>query len=163
MIHFTTHNLTTLSMRKSYIMQISGLAIAFEAVFNVRIRDDSGATVVEKFFSAAGASMWRNFQITLPLTKVPTTPSGTLEVFSISAKDGREVDKVVIPIVFGTALVNPYHGFYQHEVKHGETLYAIAKQAYNHGKLSDRIFEANRDQLVSPNKISPGQCLRIPM
>jgi nucleoid-associated protein YgaU len=49
-----------------------------------------------------------------------------------------------------------------HEVKKGDTLSAIAKEYY--GKASDypKIFEANRDQLKDPDKIFPGQKLKIP-
>jgi LysM repeat protein len=49
-----------------------------------------------------------------------------------------------------------------HEVKKGDTLSAIAKQYY--GKASDypRIFDANRDILKDPDKIYPGQMLKIP-
>ena len=44
-------------------------------------------------------------------------------------------------------------------VKKGDTLSAIGKQ---HGVAWREIFEANRDQLDDPDKISPGQTLRIP-
>lgn len=144
-------------------IQISGLAIAFEGVFQVRVRDRNGQEITEKSFLAAGGSFWRNFQITLPLGTVPTTPSGTLEVFEISAADGEgEINKVTVPIVFGRALIDPYHGFFQYEVKRGDTLSAIAREFYGNSALSNRIFEANRDQLVNPDRIFPGQFLRIP-
>ncbi|MCF7221713.1 LysM peptidoglycan-binding domain-containing protein [Marilutibacter chinensis] len=47
-------------------------------------------------------------------------------------------------------------------VEKGDTLSAIARQFY--GKASDWtvIFEANRDQLDDPDRIFPGQVLRIP-
>ncbi|KPQ33715.1 MAG: Immunoglobulin-like domain of bacterial spore germination [Phormidesmis priestleyi Ana] len=144
-------------------VQISGLAVAFESVINVRACDETKNIIVEKFFNATGSSMWKNFQITLPLSQKPPTPFGSLEVFAISAKDGSEINKVIIPVVFGKALIDPYHGFYQHEVVPGDTLSAIAKKAYGKSAFSDRIFEANQDQLTSPNKISPGQFLRIPI
>jgi LysM repeat protein len=144
-------------------IQISGIAIAFEGTFQVRVRDSNGAKVAERFFTAAGGTAWRNFQITMPLGRVPATTSGTLEVFEQSANDGSEINKTTIPIVFGRALVNPYTGFFQYEVKRGDTLGAIAKQFYNNNALSTRIFNANRDQLTSPDRISPGQTLRIPM
>ena len=47
-------------------------------------------------------------------------------------------------------------------VKKGDTLSAIAKQMY--GKAGDypKIFEANKPMLKDPDKIYPGQVLRIP-
>ena len=49
-----------------------------------------------------------------------------------------------------------------YEVKSGDTLSKIAKQQY--GSVSEwrRIFEANKDIVKDPDKIFPGQVLRIP-
>lgn len=47
-------------------------------------------------------------------------------------------------------------------VKAGDTLSAIAKQHYGDAGKYMKIFEANRDQLKDPNKIQPGQQLKIP-
>jgi nucleoid-associated protein YgaU len=47
-------------------------------------------------------------------------------------------------------------------VKAGDTLSAIAKQQLGDANAYMKIFEANRDQLSDPNKIKPGQVLKIP-
>ena len=47
-------------------------------------------------------------------------------------------------------------------VKKGDTLSAIAKTYYKDSSKYPRIFEANRPMLGDPNKIYPGQVLRIP-
>ena len=47
-------------------------------------------------------------------------------------------------------------------MKKGDTLSAIAKQFYGKASAWPRIFEANRDQLDDPDRIKPGQVLRIP-
>jgi nucleoid-associated protein YgaU len=47
-------------------------------------------------------------------------------------------------------------------VKSGDTLSAIAKAQLGDPNAYMRIFEANKDQLSDPNKIQPGQVLRIP-
>ena len=47
-------------------------------------------------------------------------------------------------------------------VKKGDTLSAIAKTYYKDASKYPRIFEANRPMLGDPNKIYPGQVLRIP-
>ncbi|WBU63716.1 peptidoglycan-binding protein LysM [Paracoccus aerodenitrificans] len=49
-----------------------------------------------------------------------------------------------------------------HTVKSGETLSAIAKQYLGDANRYNDIFEANRPMLSDPNKIYPGQTLRIP-
>ncbi|CAN5668960.1 hypothetical protein BH23PSE2_BH23PSE2_06550 [soil metagenome] len=49
-----------------------------------------------------------------------------------------------------------------HTVQKGDTLSHIAKQHYGKASQWTRIFEANRDQLDDPDRILPGQVLRIP-
>jgi uncharacterized protein YidB (DUF937 family) len=44
----------------------------------------------------------------------------------------------------------------------GDTLSKISKQFYHDANQWQRIFEANRDILTNPDRISPGQNLRIP-
>jgi uncharacterized protein YidB (DUF937 family) len=44
----------------------------------------------------------------------------------------------------------------------GDTLSGIAKQFYHDANQWQRIFDANRDILSNPDRISPGQHLRIP-
>jgi nucleoid-associated protein YgaU len=47
-------------------------------------------------------------------------------------------------------------------VKSGDTLSAIAREQLGQANDYMKIFEANRDQLSDPDKIKPGQVLRIP-
>lgn len=47
-------------------------------------------------------------------------------------------------------------------VKAGDTLSKISKQFYGDANKYIKIFEANRDQLSDPDKIKPGQALKIP-
>jgi len=49
-----------------------------------------------------------------------------------------------------------------HEVKKGDTLWAISEAALGNGARYKEIFEANRPMLSDPDKIYPGQMLRIP-
>ena len=49
-----------------------------------------------------------------------------------------------------------------HTVKSGDTLSKIAKEAYGDANAYMKIFEANKPMLKDPNKIYPGQMLRIP-
>jgi LysM repeat protein len=47
-------------------------------------------------------------------------------------------------------------------VKAGDSLSKISKDVYGNANQYMKIFEANRDVLSDPNKISPGQTLKIP-
>ena len=141
---------------------VCGVGTGFEARIGARVRDASGAQVAQVFVSAGGTGIWGNYHIVLPLGTVPKTPQGTLEVFGAAGREGVEVGKVVVPIVFGRALIDPYHGFAQHTVVAGDTLSAIAQHVYGNASQWPRIFEANRDQILNPNLIFPGQTLRIP-
>jgi nucleoid-associated protein YgaU len=47
-------------------------------------------------------------------------------------------------------------------VKSGDTLSAIAKSQCGDASAYPKIFEANKPMLTSPDKIYPGQVLRIP-
>ena len=49
-----------------------------------------------------------------------------------------------------------------HDVVSGDTLSAIAKKYYGDANKYNVIFEANKPMLSDPNKIYPGQKLRIP-
>jgi len=47
-------------------------------------------------------------------------------------------------------------------VKAGDTLSKIAQETLGSASAYPQIFEANRDQLSDPDKIKPGQVLKIP-
>jgi nucleoid-associated protein YgaU len=49
-----------------------------------------------------------------------------------------------------------------HTVVKGDTLWAIAEKTLGKGSRYMEIFEANRPMLSHPDKIYPGQVLRIP-
>jgi nucleoid-associated protein YgaU len=55
---------------------------------------------------------------------------------------------------------NPYEQ--THVVVAGDTLAKLAQRYYGDPSLYLQIFEANRDILLAPDKIRPGQKLRIP-
>ena len=49
-----------------------------------------------------------------------------------------------------------------HLVERGDTLSKIAKDMYGNANAYPKIFEANKPMLSHPDKIYPGQLLRIP-
>ena len=143
-------------------VEVAGVGTGFEGTLQARLRNAAGDEIAQKHFQAGGTGIWGNFFFRIDVPGVPARARGTLEVFEISAEDGSEIHKRVIPIVFGRALVDPLH-----------RLRAAHRGARRHA-LGDRrhvlrrpgevpvIFAANRDQLADPDVIVPGQVLRIP-
>ena len=50
-----------------------------------------------------------------------------------------------------------------YEIKSGDTLSGIAKNFYGDFNQYKKLFEANRDVIEDPDKIYPGQKIRIPV
>ena len=59
-------------------------------------------------------------------------------------------------------VLNPEPESTFHEVKSGDTLSKIARDVYGDAMKYNVIFEANQPMLSHPDKIYPGQILRIP-
>lgn len=143
-------------------VSICGLGTGFEGTIQLRVRDANGNTLAEQHVQAGGTGIWGNFHVLLDLGRRPETAQGTVEGFEYSARDGSEINTVRVPVVFGPALIDPYHGFALHAVVRGETLFAIARNWYGDASYAAALFEANRNQLNDPDELRPGQVLRIP-
>jgi len=86
-------------------------------------------------------------------------PSGeALEKAILAAGNINGVAQVETNIVVAQAAPEPT--FY--EVKSGDNLSKIAKEFYGDASKYPVIFEANKPMLSHPDKIYPGQTLRIP-
>ena len=96
--------------------------------------------------------------------------ASTVTVYGV-AKDQATREKIVLAAgnVSGVAAVKdmmsvdqsaPEAQFYT--VVSGDTLSKISKQYYGDPNQYNRIFEANKPMLAHPDKIYPGQKLRIP-
>ena len=87
------------------------------------------------------------------------------------AKDQATKEKILLCCgnVAGVAQVNdeltvaaPSDPAQYYTVVKGDTLSKISKEFYGNANLYNQIFEANRPMLSHPDKIYPGQTLRIP-
>jgi len=143
-------------------VEVAGVGTGFEGTLQARLRNQSGAQIAQRFFQAGGTGIWGNFFFRIDVPSIPSRPRGSLEIYEISAANGNEINKRVIPIVFGRALVNPFMGFAVYTVQPGDTLSGIADQFYGDPARFPTIFDANRHQLTDPDVIHPGQDLRIP-
>ncbi len=83
---------------------INGLVRAFENRVQVRLKNKTGVEVRKTGFTAKKGEMGTYIALSVDLVFAqPTVPGdGTLEVFTNSAKDGSEIDKVTIPVKFST-------------------------------------------------------------
>ncbi|MFO1036730.1 MAG: peptidoglycan-binding protein LysM [Geminicoccaceae bacterium] len=74
----------------------------------------------------------------------------------------EETVTTAVPAAAQTAATSAQAESVFYTVKKGDTLWAIAKAQYGEGGKYPAIFEANRPMLKHPDKIFPGQTLRIP-
>lgn len=65
-------------------------------------------------------------------------------------------------VVDNLEVENPAEESKFYTVKPGDSLSKIAKSFYGNAMKYTEIFEANKPMLTDPNKIYPGQVLRIP-
>jgi len=76
-------------------------------------------------------------------SKSPTTSNDTPDFSNVQSGGSSTATKIYV-------------------VKSGDSLSKIAKVEYGDANAWNRIFEANKDILKDPNKIFPGQKLKIP-
>lgn len=125
--------------------------------------DRAAATAIENHVNALGLKITA-FTVTFD------SASGIAKVYGV-ADDQETKEKAILAAgnVEGVAAVDdqmtvsqaaPAAQFYT--VIKGDTLSKIAKEFYGNANEYMRIFEANKPMLKHPDKIYPGQNLRIP-
>lgn len=80
---------------------VEGLGRAFEQNAVVRLKDGKGVeiTKIAVTGTAPDAGIYGPYRAELTFEK-PKTKTGTLEIFQNSPKDGKEIDKVTVPVRF---------------------------------------------------------------
>jgi nucleoid-associated protein YgaU len=130
---------------------------------NVGSLNDTAARAIEKYIAAQGLSA-TDLKVVFDGASATVTVSG-------EAPDQATREKIVLCCgnVQGVAQVQDEmtvagggdKSTYR-TVKSGDTLSRIAKDAYGDANAYMKIFEANKPMLKDPDKIYPGQVLRIP-
>ncbi len=80
----------------------------------------------------------------------------------LSGIDRKTSPMVEIPPGTLRAVPRPEQPRRTYRVREGDTLVSIARRLYGDGRRYRDIFEANRDQLASPNALSVGVLLQLP-
>ena len=76
----------------------------------------------------------------------------------------KGVEKIVADgLTFPEPVEEEKEKFDVYEIVSGDTLGAIAKRFYGKASLYTRIHEANKELIPDPNKIYPGQKIKIPL
>ncbi len=73
-------------------------------------------------------------------------------------KNDINADITVVPAPVGVGTSGK-----SYTVKAGDTLSKIAREHLGDGNAYMKIFTANKDQLTDPDKIKPGQVLKLPV
>ena len=125
--------------------------------------NNAAARAIENYIASMklGAD---GLQVDIDAASATVTVSGT-------APDQQTREKIVLccgnvagvgKVIDNLSVSNPAPEAQYYTVVRGDTLSKIAKQHYGNANEYMPIFEANKPMLTHPDKIYPGQVLRIP-
>ena len=142
---------------------IGGIGQGFEATLQYRVHD--GHDERASFFNVGGGTgEFDHFQLAVDLTGAAFQLDRLfVEVYEESAQDGSEINKVIVPVIYGPRIVANYIGYRLHTVVSGDTLSKIAQASYGDPGRFQTIVRANPLVISDPNLIFPGQQLKIPI
>ncbi len=142
---------------------VGGVGTGFEANLNYRVHEGHDE-VTGSFTVGGGSGEHGQFQLQVNVSGAAFSLDRVfVEVFEISAADGSEINKVIVPAVLGFRIVPNYIGYREHVVRPGDTLWAIAEANYGNGSDFPRIVRANPNLITDPDLIFPGQVLKVPI
>jgi len=112
-------------------------------------------------------------KLALPVENLSVTFDGATSVVTVGGTTPDQATKEKVLLAAGNVagvgevkdtivVTNPEPEAQFHTVVRGDTLSAIAKKFYGNANKYPVIFEANKPMLSNPDKIYPGQVLRIP-
>jgi hypothetical protein len=142
---------------------LAGYGTGFEATVQWRVLGGDGAALGDGLVQGVGSmGVIQDFghDVTLPGSVSARGMHVVLQVFGddASGQNPPGTDLNEVPVTLFTGL----QGWRLHEVVRGDTLSEIARDVGENIRFQD-IFEANRDVLTDPDKIVPGQVLRVPL
>src|SRR5690349_5297739 len=115
---------------------------AFEAQFTYRVHEGHDE-VTGGFTAGDGVGGHGQFQVRVDVSGASFALDRLfVEVFWVSPKDGAELDKVIVQVVYGPRIVPGYRAYQEYEVESGDTLWSIATRFYGSGTLHTRLVRA---------------------
>lgn len=149
-----------------------GLMSFFKGVGEKIFGKEEPAAAPEKVADLkAGALLQHIKTLGLPYNKLIVKVAGHTVILEGEVATQEDAEKIALAVgnVEGVEAVDnnmvvetPAPEAQYHEVKKGDTLSLIAKEYYGDMMKYPIIFEANKPMLTHPDKIYPGQVLRIP-
>jgi nucleoid-associated protein YgaU len=134
---------------------------------------DAGAKVLDAVANpaTAGTQIKKHIEKEIGVSDVEVEfIDGTVKV-SGNAQSQADKEKLILAagniagvtkVEDAVAVAKPESESRMYTVKKGDTLSKIAKEVYGKSGDYNKIFEANKPLLKDPDKIYPGQVLRIP-
>lgn len=134
----------------------------FQHLPGAQAAGNDAAAAIEAYIAKQDLGL-SNVQVSFDAASGKVTLSGSApsqeaaEKAGLAAGNVAHVSSVDNQLQFPAGTESQYH-----DVVSGDTLSAIAKKYYGDANKYNVIFEANKPMLSSPDKIYPGQKLRIP-
>ena len=124
--------------------------------------DDARKSKIEEHLKKAGVPDADKVQVSVQGDKVVVSGDGlsqeAKEKILVAAGNVEGINSVEDKVAVAAGATESK--FYTDEK--GDTLSAMAKKVYGNANDYNKIFEANKPMLSHPDKIYPGQVLRIP-
>ncbi|ATL32217.1 Gmad2 immunoglobulin-like domain-containing protein [Streptomyces formicae] len=144
-------------------IHVGGIGTGYEATLHYRV-GDGHAEVTGHFEVGGGTGEQGQFHVAVNVGQTSFKSDQLLvQVFEVSPKDGSEIHVVTVPVLYGPRITPGYHGYREHKVVKGDTLSTLAKTYYGDASRYQLIVRANPDQITDPDRIAPGQVLRVPI
>ncbi|MDM0067647.1 peptidoglycan-binding protein LysM [Variovorax sp. J31P207] len=125
-------------------------------------KDAAAATAIKTYIETQNLGL-TDLAVTYVATSGVVTLAGNAPSQEASEKASLAAGNVANVTQVDNNLVAPAADPAQyHDVVRGDTLSAISKKYYGDANKYNAIFEANKPMLSHPDKIYPGQKLRIP-
>lgn len=125
--------------------------------------NSKAAAAIQKYIAVQNLGV-NNLQVSYDASQGKVTVSGEAPTQAVKEKITLCCGNVsnVTAVDNQMTVANPEPEAQYHDVVRGDTLSAIAKKYYGDANKYPVIFEANKPMLTHPDKIYPGQKLRIP-
>ena len=137
-------------------------AHAAEAAPDASAANTAAAAAIKTYIETQNLGL-TNLQVAYVAVTGVVTLTGNAPSQEASEKAGLAAGNVANVTSVDNDLVAPEAPAAQyHDVVRGDTLSAISKKYYGDANKYNAIFEANKPMLTHPDKIYPGQKLRIP-